>query len=639
MTKLSFFTLFHLNISYSSIETGRRESVIRNCYWPLLETIEISDTPIAIEMSGLTVEAIHSLDSRWIAEAQRLMAEGKCELVGSGYSQAIGPLLPAKVNRANLQLGRQIYQDILGVQPTIALVNEQAFSKGLVQLYKEAGYQAVIMEWNNLGSYHAHWPAEYRYHPQQVSDGRGNNLPVIWADSIGFQQFQRYIYGEVEKQDYLNFLNAQIGKLERSFALYSNDAEIFDFRPGRFNTEPQQQGKEWQRIGKLLRDLRQQTTFEFLLPSNLLDQVRGDNNFQSLEPCSSAMPVPVKKQGKYNLLRWANSGRDDLDINTRCWRIFRAIENSPLDDAVWRRLCALWASDYRTHITQQRWQNYLCELKKFELVLSVAQGSLKPPSSGNMPAFSRYLELKKGDAHIVIDSQRGLSIRDCHFGRGTSSPFGVIPHATFHDIRFAADWFSGHMTYETGGQHKITDLTPVVITQHNEDRISAQIDIQKFGSVHKTVQLLSANSLALKYCFDVMPQYDGIWRCCYLTINPDAFDQATLFYATHNGGEVLERFAIDREFNHGRAISSQVSANTALGATQGIVQIGDDKQHLEISFDQAQLAMIPMLSFDKVDDSYLLRFWFSLRELDDTRRFEAGKRCQYEFDVHIKLVD
>ena len=62
-----------------------------------------------------------------------LTTEGNCEFVGSGYSQIIGPLVPAEVNGANLRLGNQVYEKMLGFRPDIALVNEQAYSAGLVQ--------------------------------------------------------------------------------------------------------------------------------------------------------------------------------------------------------------------------------------------------------------------------------------------------------------------------------------------------------------------------------------------------------------------------------------------------------------------------------------------------------------------------
>ena len=70
-------------------------------------------------------------------------------------------------------------------------------------------------------------------------------------------------------------------------------------------------------------------------------------------------PTPVKKQRKYNITRWAVTGRDDLGINTACWRRYATLSADPrATDADWRELCELWSSDYRTHITDARWNAY-----------------------------------------------------------------------------------------------------------------------------------------------------------------------------------------------------------------------------------------------------------------------------------------
>ena len=35
--------------------------------------------------------------------------------------------------------------------------------------------------------------------------------------------------------------------------------------------------------------------------------------------------IPVKKQRKYNINRWAVTGRDDFKINAKCYKIFDKI--------------------------------------------------------------------------------------------------------------------------------------------------------------------------------------------------------------------------------------------------------------------------------------------------------------------------
>ncbi len=113
---LSLFALFHLNLAFSSIEEEQRGEVIEHCYWPLLRLAE-KHGPIGLEATGFTLEEIAKRDPEWILRARDLILSGRIELIGSGYAQIIGPLVPAQVTEKNLQLGHDIYHRLLGITP------------------------------------------------------------------------------------------------------------------------------------------------------------------------------------------------------------------------------------------------------------------------------------------------------------------------------------------------------------------------------------------------------------------------------------------------------------------------------------------------------------------------------------------
>jgi hypothetical protein len=140
---LNVFALFHLNLAFSSIEEEQRAQVVRDCYGPLLDVAE-HHGPIGIEATAYTLYAIQKCAPRWLEKLGRLIGEGKIELIGSGYAQVIGPLVPADVVAANLRLGNQAYRDFFDLAPKVALVNEQAYSAGLVGHYLDAGYEALL---------------------------------------------------------------------------------------------------------------------------------------------------------------------------------------------------------------------------------------------------------------------------------------------------------------------------------------------------------------------------------------------------------------------------------------------------------------------------------------------------------------
>jgi len=58
--------------------------------------------PLGIEASAYTFETVAAIDPSWVGELRRLTTEGSCEFIGSGYTQIMGPLLPAAVIAANL---------------------------------------------------------------------------------------------------------------------------------------------------------------------------------------------------------------------------------------------------------------------------------------------------------------------------------------------------------------------------------------------------------------------------------------------------------------------------------------------------------------------------------------------------------
>src|SRR6185295_11921738 len=217
---LHLFTIFHLNLAYSSIEEAQRPDVVRRCYWPLLRLAERTGAPIGIEASGFTLETVAAIDSEWLDALRALVASGRCEFVGSGYAQLIGPLVPAAVNAANLRIGHGVYERLLGFRPRLAFVNEQAYSAGLIQHYVDAGYAAIVMEWDNPARAHPEWDAEWRYFPQVAAGQHRETIPLIWNKAIAFQQFQRYAHDESSLEDYLGYLAGHQSDAPRALAMY-----------------------------------------------------------------------------------------------------------------------------------------------------------------------------------------------------------------------------------------------------------------------------------------------------------------------------------------------------------------------------------------------------------------------------------
>jgi hypothetical protein len=627
------FAFFHLNLAFSSIEEERRDDVIARCYWPLLRLAERCG-PIGVEVSGYTLEEIAGRDPEWIGRAKSLIAQGRIELIGSGYSQMIGPLVPARMTAENLRLGHEIYARLLNVRPRVALINEQAYAAGLVGLYRDAGYDAIIMDWENPAAGHPEWTPDTQYLPQRALGADGRDIALIWSNTTLFQQLQRFAHGDIDLENYLRFVRGRLGDNPRALCLYASDAEIFDFRPGRFRTEESlSHESEWKRLEQAFCAVAAGAVMS--TPSDLLAllDVPGAGQLLSLE--SPACPVPVKKQRKYNLARWAVTGRDNLAINAACQRIYEAMLES--SDPDWKEICYLWASDFRTHLTEKRWSAYCARLRAAEITWS-KPGAAAPASQGKVAA-DRFIRIETPSLSATLDRRRGLAIANLHFAGQKKPALGGLPHGFFDDIALAADWYTGDSVFEAPGEHKLTDLewceARIAQDANGDVRAFARIETPK-GPIEKSLHFhADTPRVDFDLSFDWSDWGKGVLRLGHFTLLPDAFAAARLRLSTTNGGDREDFVLNGRMVDHGAPVSFLVSSSHGFGMTEGWAEIGDGETRLRIEIDRATAPLLGMLTHRKAGEKLFCQIQLSALELDDTRKpnpYGAGPR-RFRFSV------
>lgn len=644
------FAFFHLNLAFSSIENEQRPEVIQRCYWPLLRLATSHRVPLGIEASAYTLERINEIDPSWITELKTLLPDGTAEFIGSGYAQVIGPLVPARVTAANLQLGLEAYEDLLGIRPKIALVNEQAYSAGLVPLYLDAGYEAIIMEWDNAYARHPEWQSEWRYLPQYALGPDGRSIALIWNKSVPFQKFQRFAHGEIEMDEYLRYLHGHVSKSPRAFPLYGNDVEIFDFRPGRFETEAPLLSGEWERIGELVKRLQADPELTFIKPSDVLELQRETGAGNTLVLEDAIQPVPVKKQEKYNLTRWAVTGREDLNINTACWQIYDALQSdsaSSSDD--WRDLCYLWGSDFRTHITSARWDKYQTRLQRLtQKLVSVkreahAESRLGKARSIRHTLDRHFIVVETDVLRVTLNCRKGLALDALIFKEFSDLPLcGTLPHGYFDEIAWAADYYSGHLVFEGTGMRKVTDLepcTPTIGWRNDRFEVTAEMSTA-LGPIKKIWRFEEGSpSVGLRYEISWSVAVLGSLRLGHMTLIPEPWDSSSLFYATHNGGYELEKFFLTQgRVDHGRPVSFLVSAAHAIGITEGLIELGDNRRRICVEVDKKASALVGMVTYTPVKEKFFYRLSFSAREIDDTSKATPVQSLTCSFNVGLSVA-
>lgn len=632
MAQTKIYAIFHLNLAFSSIDENSHGEVVEKCYWPLLDTIEKGNIPLGIEVTAYTLECILKAAPDWITEFRRLLHVGKCELLASGDSQIAGPLTPAIVNKMNLELAQSSYKKILDVTPQIAFVNEQAISAGLLDIYLDCGFEAVVVEWDNPYSHNPEWHKSLLYKPQTLATASNKTIKVLWNNSASFQKLQKYAYGEIVLEDYIEYIDKTLTPNFQCFSVYGSDAEVFDYRPGRYENEFHTCENQWGRLSHAFEALSKSSKYQWCTPSQALEFWKED---KPLKITNGENPISVKKQARYNITRWGLTGKNDLLLNSYCFDALKKSNKQPSSQSNWQALCRLWASDYRTHLTEIRYK----QLKK--VIANYKHPQSYEPKKGpynselftiNYDESRNKLNVSSDFVKLSLDVNMGLCIDTLAFKSHKFSPIcGKLNHAHFDHIDFREDYYTNNIFIEKlNASETITDLASSnyrISGDGNKLVISSQIKNSDLDLVKYYVIEDEKISCGFKFINEHRPQ--AYLRLGYITL---LNSNERPWYACHNGGFSLEKFQTHRDVDFGERVSNTVSAKSALGATTGELLFGTKNEGLKLSWDQASCAALPMLSSKKLSNQYLNRCWFSLIETDETLK-PSGTLLPFSFTI------
>lgn len=631
MNKLCY-KIYHANLAFSAIPEEQLGEVIDKCYFSLLEFVEKTKTKIGLEISGYSLEIIQELRPSWITKFKELHNQDLIELIGSGYMQIIAPLVPYKVNLENQKIGLDIYINILGVIPKIAFINEQTFSKSLVDLYYEVGYEALIMEWNNAYSLNNKIKKDFAYSPIIVK-GIKKTLPILWSDSILFQKFQRTVHGERDMDFYINFVK-QYTKEHKAIPIYSSDLEIFNFRPGRFETEEIIKNDEWKVIVDIVENLKQFCEFE--LPSKVLELSLNKN--QKISLTTSFNPIIVKKQDKYSLSRWAACGRGANYINTLCYKYFKKIKN--IDDvSSWKFLLKYWGSDYRTHITEDKWNKAIFQL---EQLTDFKTNDIKILKKSNENFFekSHYIIFEKNGLKIIFDKKKGLTL-DSIFLDNKKFPICTVKHGELDLIKHGADFFTGTTIIESAETKKISDLIEVEeinFYEIDENKFKIEVSIKMRQGIKELKSwIIDTKKYTIEFdlLLDCPIFVRGSIRVGILTLDK-TFALKNGSIKVKNGNKYYEKIKLkNSEINQHIAKSLTQSSVSGLGCTNGVIKFKNDDFSFKIKICREKSYPLVMLQNNKDKFGYLTRVYFSLQELDDTLKITNNNSFKLQYKIEL----
>jgi hypothetical protein len=631
------YTLWHLNLDFSALPECKRGEVITKCYWPLLNIAIYEKIKINIECTVSTLNIISSIDPEFIRVLRRLIESKDIGFIGSGYVQAIGPLIPYQILTKNLAYAQIAYYEILGLKPTIYLINEQAISRSMLQVYKQQGIDHVIVD-VIAAARTAVNPVEFqrsaRNRVAEACDSTEKEAKIIWSDSINFQRFQRYVHGEITDAEIAEFYETILvaPSFNSLISIYSSDAEIFNFRMARHNGEQITiMSDEWSRINDLLLFLKQKHGINFV---NLFDFFSSTlfatpSSYRLSDIFNQEAPVIVKKQEKYNLTRWAVTGRNDFLLNSRCWLRFKKLTETKSSESDWIELLTAWKSDFRTHIETHRWNAVLESTSvwgnqsNFFPQKTSARSKKKRSDSrpSNLTINDNRIVLSCGDLKVDLNLLRGGSFNGVTIAESGLKMLGLYPQGYKNNLLFDRDYFSGHIIMESDSLGFLTDLNrckPVV--EYKKDAVAIFIK-NKMGpyDLFKRLNFYGDGlvDVQFKFCGDL--PFQGVVRTVF-TMDPDIFSiDDDVYYTSHFGGEPSECFKLTSAFSHSQRINSRVSSKGCIGMTEGLLDISSST--LGCRFQRIpEGAEVAMIDHNIQHNCRLLRLSFSHLETDETSK-------------------
>lgn len=612
------YIIFHHNLLYSSIPESHYEYIINEIYYPLL-SLAHEGYRIGIEFNGWTLEKIAEISPDYIKDVRNLEKAGKVELIASSYTQAIFPLIPYEVNRRNVEFGIDIFKEFFGKVPEIFLLNEMVYSIGTVKLLREFGFKSFIFDWVNAVKGNR-WKREIKL--WEIVENEG--LKILWADTYMTQKFQRFVWGDIEREDYLSFLKKKLS--ERPFALpiYIGDAEVFEYIPGSLNFT--KGGNDFKRMKDILKAISDSFPVRFSLPSEILTLKA---NPRAVSIATTDYPIRTKKQDKYNVTRWAVTGRDSAKMNAQCYKLYTKIKGSE-NKELWKNLCFLWGSDFRTNTTDEKYllfrnlMGYSLLSTGQEITPKERKRNRENKNPFSVSHFHRgmYFIVETPYHKAVLIKNKGLALKELIFKNKSSKPLiGTVEHGYYEDISYGADFFSFHTLIATQKGEQITDLSSKVEVFHTFEngffkvRNSEPINLP-FVSIFKEYWFSETLKVVYKLYFKDL--YPMSIRLGIITLIPESFDKETLFCKTHNGGKEEETFYLmGKEVKFDMPVNYIVTARGCFGATEGLFAFGDSNKEITIFTNKSQLYTVPLLRYEELEDSFFFRIAHTICERDE----------------------
>lgn len=297
-------------------------------------------------------------------------------------------------------------------------------------------------------------------------------------------------------------------------------------------------------------------------------------------------------------------------------------------------------SDYRTHITENKWNKAIDNLENL-LTLENDDIQILKKSNENFYEKNNLIIFEKNKLRIIFDKKKGLTL-DTIFIDNKKFPICTIKHGELDLIKHGADFFTGTSIIESSETKKISDLVEVEGINYyklDENIYKIESSLQMKNGIKELKSWIideRNSSIAFDLVLDCPIFIRGSIRVGILTLDK-TFALKNGIIKLKNGNKYYEKIKLqNNEINQHIPKSLTQSSLSGLGCTNGVIKFENDDSSFKVKIDREISYPFVMLQNNKDKFGYLTRIYFSLQELDDTLK-ENNERSIFKLRYKIKL--
>jgi len=149
MKKPGIIFLPHGNIQYSQLEPAKRGWVIKESYEKIFDIAVKSETKIAFEASGKTIEIMAKECPDVLKKLKYCIKNGIIEPVASPNTHIMLANVAPDVGYYSLVMGLDTWEKYIGVRPIVGWNPECGWAHFIPDIFKKAGFKILIMDWDS----------------------------------------------------------------------------------------------------------------------------------------------------------------------------------------------------------------------------------------------------------------------------------------------------------------------------------------------------------------------------------------------------------------------------------------------------------------------------------------------------------